>query len=199
MVSCHTQNFIAVTVSESRWSKRNVHRIWIAMEKPLEKRCSAHIAWILMLPRGHRFHVNNIFVAITVLKSNLICDGKNIDETGPCIHCMNIVAIILTLFSHAFPSLLCNMRLRVNTYRTMAQAVLSMCIILLTCFSRETFQLSSKGHTIYTAFYSNYTWPNIVHLRLQFGFIVISNRSRVLLTCPWAEFTAGFYFHQPNT
>ena len=179
--------------------KQNVHRIWIAMEKPLKKRCLAHIEWIQMLPNGHRFHIYNIFVAITVSKSNLICGGKTVGETGPCIHCMIIVAIISTLVSHAFTLMLCNMWLTVNTDRIMAQTVLSMCIILLTCFSREVFQLSGKGCYIYTVCYSNYTGPNIVHLRLQFGLIVISNRSTVLLTYPWAELTAGFYFHQPNT
>ena len=37
-LSCHVQNFVAITVLESRWVKRNFHRIWIAMEKPLVKR-----------------------------------------------------------------------------------------------------------------------------------------------------------------
>ena len=34
-LSCHVQNIVAITVLESRWVKRNFHRIWIAMEKPL--------------------------------------------------------------------------------------------------------------------------------------------------------------------
>ena len=45
-LSCHVQNFVAITIFkriEVR-VKRNFHRVWIAMEKPLVKRCpSPHL------------------------------------------------------------------------------------------------------------------------------------------------------------
>ena len=62
----YTKFYISHSIGIEVRVKRNVHRIWIAMKKALEKRSPAHIAWILMLPRGQRFHITNFFVAITV-------------------------------------------------------------------------------------------------------------------------------------
>ena len=46
-LSWHAQSFVAIIVSESRWEwKKNFHRIWIAMEKPLMKGAQICFSWL---------------------------------------------------------------------------------------------------------------------------------------------------------
>ena len=49
-LSCHVQNFVAITIRIKLRVKRNIHRIWIAMEKLLVKRARTHVLPYMVAP-----------------------------------------------------------------------------------------------------------------------------------------------------